>query len=138
MTDTHFPKPPTRYLRSQPSGEFSKRTVLVAVLQSLGWLVPSSLEQSARAPWEGEARKRHTHPPGDKPGPARGRARPDRLWALALPDVDGKKRLLFLTVPLGDSYHGYKSIFGTCQSPVEYEERAFPEPRSCGDTRETD
>ena len=58
-------------------------------------------------------RKRHTHLWRGKLGPARRRARPDGLWALALFDEDGKKRL-FLTVPLGDSYHGYKSNSGAC------------------------
>lgn len=73
--------------------------------------------------------------PRDKPGPTRRTARPDGLWALAL--FDSKKRLLFLTVPLGDGYHGYKSIWGVCQSPVEYKEGA-PPTLSRGHAEKTD
>lgn len=44
-------------------------------------------------------RKRHTHLWRGKLGPARRRARPDGLWALALFDEDGKKRLFSSLFP---------------------------------------
>lgn len=101
--------------------------------QSPGLLVSSALTPSAGDVLGGRGTRRgHAHPPqGDQQGWPEGEP-PSDFWALALFDGNGKKRLLFLTVRLGDSYHGYKSIFGACQSPVEYKELALTEPQAGG------
>lgn len=120
-TDKHFPKPPTHYLRHEASGAFSKGRSPGPALQFPGLL-------ETRAPQEGETKGRR-HPQSLQ----RDSAGLMSLWVPALFDEDGKKRLLFLTVPPGDSYHGYESIWGACQLPIENKEQARPEPQTCRD-----
>lgn len=127
MTDKHFSKPPTCYLRRQVSGEFSKvrcPNPSSVVSRSAG-LQRWTVSQGSLGGWVGGgetlilSQEKNQGQPEGEPGPM-----VSGHWLCLIVRKD-----LFLTVPLGDSYHGYKSIFGVCQSPVEYNE-----PRSCRDT----
>ena len=128
-TDKHFPKPPTHYLRRQASRAFSKARnprPSSIVSRPAGLQQPQVVSQDSPG---GETDKQEETPTSS---PKR-LTRPDGLWVPSSVWWGWKKRLLFLTVPLGDSYHGYESILGACQLPIENKEQTRPEPQSCRD-----
>ena len=120
-----FPKPPMQHLRSQASGKFSKA----------GRLGPCSVafRSADLQPWTiswgslGARDEEETYTSSLERQAGGSQKERQAWWSLGTGSVwrGWEEKTLFLTVPLGDSYHGYKSIFGACHCQLNIKSRLF-------------